>query len=105
MRFIWFSISIFGIPVILCTLFCRRKLGYITKIDTIAENKGMDEIIPKELSLKYDIHHKEWDSGYSLTQADMHYIMSKLIGKYQPYFILKAIMQIAAYSNSSLIIQ
>ena len=97
-RFIWFSISVFGIPLILCALFCKRKICYITKIETIAENKGMDEIIPTELSLKYDIHHKEWDSGYSLTQADIHYIMSKLIGKYQPYFILKAIMQIAAYS-------
>ena len=39
-RFIWFSISVFGIPLILCALFCKRKSCYITKIETIAENKG-----------------------------------------------------------------
>jgi hypothetical protein len=31
-RFIWFSISVFGIPIMLCALFCKRKMCYITKI-------------------------------------------------------------------------
>lgn len=98
-RTFWFLISIFTIPVMLCFLLWKGyKARFIVKVGTIAEDKGMNEIIPQELSLKYEIHHKEWNSGYLLIKSDLFYIFTKLIGKYQPFFIFKAIMQIAAYS-------
>lgn len=98
-RTMWFIISVFGIPLVLVILLWKgRKVSLISKVDSIAEDKGMNEIIPEILLAKYDIHHKEWNSGLSLKQSDLKYISSNLFWRYQPYFVLKAIMQIAAYS-------
>lgn len=98
-RSIWFFISCFAIPAVMVVLLWKgRKTKFISHVDTIAEDKGMNEIIPIELSSKYTISHKEWNSGASLSVEDLRYIGSRYFRVYQPYFIFKAIMQIAAYS-------
>ena len=98
-RFIWLVTSCFAIPVVMAILLWKgRKTKFMSHVDIIAEDKGMDEIIPTELSSKYDIGHKEWNSGSSLSVTDLKYICSRYFSRYQPYFVFKAIMQIAAYS-------
>ena len=99
-RSIWFFISCFAIPVVMVILLWKgRKTKFMSRVDTIAEDKGMNEIIPTELSSKYAISHKEWNSGVSLSVEDLRYIGSRYFRVYQPYFVFKAIMQIAAYST------
>lgn len=99
-RTFWFLASCFAIPVVVgLYLWKGRKCGFVRKVATIAEDKGMNEIIPDELTEKYDIGYKEWNSGACLTKEDLKYICSCYLHLYQPYFVFKAIMQVAAYSS------
>lgn len=96
----WFVVSIIAIPaIILLFLWKGRSSSFEKKVDTIAEDKGMNEIIPEELSRKYNISNKEWNSGAALSIKDLKYICTHYCKFYQPYFVLKAIMQIALYSE------
>lgn len=98
-RSLWFLISIVAIPTVLIAYWVKgRKQRFEYKVDTIAEDKGMDEIIPTELTQKYEIHHKEWNAGSGLSSSDIKYIFANVYGCRQPYFVLKSIMQIASYS-------
>lgn len=98
-RLLWLVISIIIIPFLLPVLWIKgRNVVFNHNVDTIAEDKGMNEIIPLELSSKYDIHHEEWHAGTGLSTKDLRYIFSKVCGIRHPYFVLKSIMQIASYS-------
>lgn len=98
-RILWFIFSIISIPIVLVAYLAKgRKQQFDHKVATIAEDKGMDEIIPTELTQKYEIHHKEWNAGSGLSSSDIKYIITKVCGRRQPYFVLKSIMQIASYS-------
>lgn len=98
-KLLWFVLSVCAIPFVIVIFLCKRKYCILERcVETIAEDKGMDEIIPVELSQKYEISHKEWNAGSSLSLEDIKYLCSHYISTYQPYFVFKAIMQIAAYS-------
>lgn len=100
LKCLWFFISFFSIPVIIILYVWKNKgCRFERKVETIAEDKGMDEIIPVELSQKYNISHKEWNSGTSLSIYDIKYICFHYIRLFHPYFVLKAVIQIAAYSD------
>ena len=91
-KLLWLFLSICAIPLVLVIFLCKRKnCVFERKVETIAEDKGMDEIIPDELSQKYKISHKEWNSGSSLSFNDIKYICSYLFSLFHPYFILKAV--------------
>ena len=99
-KLLWLFLSICAIPFILVFYsYKRNNCVFERKVDSIAEDKGMNEIIPAELSQKYKISHKEWNSGVSLSFDDIKYICSHFIGSFHPYFVLKAIIQIGAYSD------
>ena len=98
-RVLWFFVSIIALPAVFVAYLAKgRKLQFEYKVATIAEDKGMNEIIPAVLTQKYEIHHKEWNAGSGLSSSDIKYIMTKVCGCRQPYFVLKSIMQIASYS-------
>jgi len=66
--------------------------------ETIIEDKGMDETIPDSIKSNYSLDSSSWHSGLGLSKSDMNYILSHLIGWYDPYFILKSIVKLASYS-------
>ena len=98
-RMLWFFIAFFATPILILVFWAKGlRAKYEYKVDTIAENKGMNEVIPVELSQKYSISNKEWNAGKGLSTYDLRYIFSIARGLRQPYFVLKSIMQIASYS-------
>ena len=98
-RFLWWVVSVAAIPFLLIILYLRGlRVRPIKKIDTIAENRGMTEIIPLELSSKYDLEFGVWHSGVGLNGSDIHYIFRRIIGWRQPYFMMKSILRIASFS-------
>lgn len=98
-RTIWFVISFFAIPIVTVVFLWKgRKLKFESKVETIVEDKGMNEIIPEVLTHKYEIQHREWNASSGLSSSDIKYIIKKVCGWRQPYFVLKSIMQIASYS-------
>ncbi len=99
-RALMFSISIFAVPCLMLMMWLKgRKVKFESKAETIAEDKGMPEIIPVELSSKYELNYKAWNSGIGLTTADVTYIIKKIAWFRQPFYVLKVMMQIASYSN------
>lgn len=98
-KLLWFLIAIPAIPVFLLAFMIKgRKIKFERKVGTIAEDKGMNEIMPEILTEKYEIHHNEWNSGLGLALSDIQFVLTTICGWRHPYFVLKAIMQIAAYS-------
>lgn len=94
-----FIVSVIAIIPILCIYWYKGiRISFIKQVDTIAEDKGMNLIIPDELSSLYAISHKEWNAGACLSSSDIFYIFKKVMGLKQPYFILKTIIKIASYS-------
>ncbi|WP_234367729.1 hypothetical protein [Parabacteroides pacaensis] len=68
-------------------------------LDAIGECKGLEEIIPRELSDKYVIHNEVWFRGSHLSVADTYFLFL-LIKRHpgSPYFIFKMLIKIAHYS-------
>ncbi len=98
-RSLWWWVSLFSIPFALVALWIKgSSIHFVKEIDTIAEDKGMDEIIPAVLTDKYVISHEGWHTGMGLSSADVKYIFSRIIGWRQPYFIFKTMVLIAKYS-------
>lgn len=96
---LWFVVSVVSIPIAIMVFRMKGTLiDFERKIDTIAENKGMDEIIPDELRERYDINNSVWNCGAGLTNSDINYLFKHIIGWKQPYFMLKMILQVAKYS-------
>lgn len=99
LKMFWCMVSFVIVPVLLVVFWWKgRKVHFEYKVETIAEKKGMDEIIPQELSSKYLICREEWNAGFCFTNADVRYLFHKVFGWRRPYFILKAMMQIALFS-------
>lgn len=98
-RVLWCIVSLLVTPVAL-TLFWVKGMSvhFVRQIDTIGEDKGMDEIIPIELSDKYEINHNVWNAGVGLSNRDIQYILTRIWGWRQPYFVLKIVLLIAKYS-------
>ena len=96
---LWWCVSLIASPVALAVLWMKGcHIHFVKEIDTIAEDKGMDEIIPSALTDKYDLNHEGWHTGLGLSCKDVKYILSKIFGARQPYFIFKTIVLIAKYS-------
>lgn len=97
---IWWLVGVFVMPLAVAVLWLKGlKVHFVKHIDAIAENKNMDEIIPKALSDKYKINHDVWNSGAALSTDDIRYILSYICGWRQPYFILKMVLLIARCSS------
>lgn len=98
-RSLWWVVSLLASPVALAALWIKGQgIHFVKEIDTIAEDKGMDEIVPAALTNKYEINHEGWHTGVGLSSADVKYIFSRILGWRQPYFIFKMIVLIAKYS-------
>lgn len=98
-RLFWFFAAFFANPLLIFLFWSKGfKTKYEYKVDTIAEDKGMNEIIPEELSGKYVLTYKEWNAGFCLSSTDVHYILHNILDWHNPYFLFKSIMQIASYS-------
>ena len=98
-KFVWWIVSLFTAPIAVIILGIKGfTLHFEKQIDTIAEKKGMDEIIPTVLSGKYEINHEVWNAGAGLSVEDIKYIFKKIYGWRQPYFVLKMILLIAKFS-------
>lgn len=96
---LWWFIGLLATPIAIFVLYVKgRTFHFAEKIDTIAENKGMDEIIPAALYEKYAINHKCWNVGFGLSVDDVKYIVKHILGWRQPYFVLKIVLLIARYS-------
>lgn len=95
---VWWLVGLLTTPIAVLVLFVKgRSIHYVERIDTLAENKGMDEIIPAALYEKYEINHKCWNAGFGLSVNDVKYIVKHIIGWRQPYFVFKIVLLIAQY--------
>ena len=95
---IWWIVGLLATPIAVLILFGKgRSIHFEERIDTIAENKGMDEIIPAALYEKYEINHKFWNAGFGLSVNDVKYIVKQILGWRQPYFVFKIVLLIAQY--------
>lgn len=97
---LWFVISFFSIPILLILLYIKGKhVSFLCQEKTIAENKGMDEILPEVLTQSFTINHDKWNAGMSLSYYDILYFFTNIFGFRHPFFMLKCLMQIASYNN------
>lgn len=97
-KWIWWIVGLLATPIAVLILFGKgRSIHFEERIDTIAENKGMDEIIPAALYEKYEINHKFWNAGFGLSVNDVKYIVKQILGWRQPYFVFKIVLLIAQY--------
>lgn len=96
---VWWVVGLLATPIAILVLFIKgRSIHYVERNDTIAENKGMDEIIPAALYEKYEINHNCWNAGFGLSVNDVKYIVKHILGWRQPYFVFKIVLLIAKYS-------
>ena len=100
-RLLWDLISVFATPCVLVVfiikgIFCKFE----RKVDAVGENKGMEEIIPEQLSAEYVIDRASYNVDFVLTKQDLLYISQEILGWRRPYFVFKSIMKIANYSAS-----
>lgn len=96
---VWWIVGLLATPIAVLVLLVKgRSIHYVERIDTLAENKGMDEIIPAVLYEKYEINHKCWNAGFGLSVNDVKYIVKHILGWRQPYFVFKIVLLIAQYS-------
>lgn len=96
---VWWIVGLLATPIAVLVLFVKgRSIRCVEEINTIAENKGMDEIIPAVLYEKYEINHKCWNADFGLSVNDVKYIITHICGWHQPYFILKMVLLVAKYS-------
>jgi len=98
-KVLWFIVSVCAIPFAI-VIFMTKGLfvKFERQVDTIGENRGMPEIIPVELSQRYDINFDIWNAGTGLQYKDIRFLFCSIIGWKQPYFILKMILLLAKYS-------
>lgn len=77
----------------------NKKRKAVTNVDCIGAYEGLEEIIPKELSCKYNIDSSVWMKGTYISRFDIKYL-AKIMIKYplSPYFVLKLMIRIAQYS-------
>lgn len=98
-KVLWFVVSLMAIPIAVFVFRIKgTRINFDRKIDTIAEKKGMDEIIPIELRERYVINNTVWNSGAGLTNTDICYLCKHIFGWKQPYFMLKMVLLVAKYS-------
>lgn len=78
-----------------------KRIGVRKKnnIECIIEKKGVSEVVPDEVKIKYNPS-EDYIKGASLSFADLGFI-SKLIYRVplHPYFVIKAMMHVAKYSD------
>lgn len=98
-RIFWTIVSVLAYPLVSFVLFIKcSKVKYEYKVEAIAADHKMEEVIPLDLRNSYDIHHKEWNAGCALSKEDFKYIFKNIVGFRHPFFILKTTIQIASYS-------
>lgn len=98
-RWVWWSFAIVGIPIAMLIFWLKGLLIHFeTEVETMGEDKGMDEVIPEALSSQYSIDKVAWHAGAGLTSDDLSYIVRKLFGWHHPYYILKSILYITSFS-------
>lgn len=98
-RCIWWGVSIIALPIAILVFWIKGlSIRFIKEIETIAEKKGMDEILPNELTSKYNINHDVWFAGAGLANTDIKFILLHVIGWRQPYFMLKITLLISVFS-------
>lgn len=87
-------------PFIVVVNFIRGLLvRKATSVDAIGEFKGLEEVIPDEISEKYSIDNSLWFDGDALSISDLLFIV-KMIVRYplSSYFVLKCTVKISKYS-------
>lgn len=68
-------------------------------IDAIGDVKGMEEIIPKELSSKYIIDNDLWMEGSYLSNRDLLFLFKMFMRHpFSPYFFMKNMLKVSKYS-------
>lgn len=68
-------------------------------VEAAGEFKGLEEVLPHQLTKEYNINNDVWGDGSSLVLKDFSYIL-RLAWFRHPYFVQKSIMKIAMYSHS-----
>lgn len=86
--------------VVLFYLVKRCFVRNCLPVEVMIENKGMDEVVPSEVREKYNPESSFWKQGASLSIKDLGFL-SRLVfqAPHHPYFVLKALMNIVAYSD------
>ena len=88
------------VPVLFILVLNRLRVKFVKQKEAVGEFRGLEEVIPTELSKRYIIDNNVWDRQKSLGRGDFK-IIKKLVSKYPlyPYFTLKCILKIAFYSS------
>ena len=78
--------------------------GFFTKrgiiVESIIERKGMDEVVPPIVWERYHPDSTVWSDGASISFKDISFILRMAArAPLQPYFVLKAFMNIVFYSH------
>lgn len=91
---------LFIIPVWVYLIIKKYSVKESSTIESIGSFKGIEEVIPKEISIRYDINNDVFNAGYSLSLSDIIFII-KYYYKYllSPFFVLKCSLLIGSYST------
>ena len=98
-KVVWWPIALVATPIAMLVFWLKGFAVHFEKqVDTIGEDKNMDEIIPIELSSQYDINHEAWHAGAGLTGSDLWYVVCKVMGWRHPYFVMKSVLFLTPFS-------
>ena len=89
------------VPLIIL-LFLLKGLFVKKSVDVpvIIESKGMNEVVPLIVQEKYNPDDRFWHEAATLKVSDVPFLMKMIIrNPRHPYFVLKALMNIAYYSD------
>lgn len=91
---------LFFIPICLFFLLKRCFVREDTKIASIGSFKGIEEVIPEEVTRNYDINNDVFNAGYSLSLSDVCFIVHHYYKFFlSPFFVLKCTILIGSYSS------
>ena len=86
--------------VVILLLFKRCFVGKGNHIEAMIENKGMPEVVPAVVQEKYKPNYEYWGEGASMSFHDFVFLCRLILrAPLHPYFVLKAWMNIAYYSD------
>lgn len=93
--------SLVLLPFVIVVFFIKRifTIGTRETYNAIGEFKGLEEIIPTELTDRFSINNEVWFTGSNLSITDISFLFL-LIKKHpwSPYFIFKILFKVACYS-------
>lgn len=94
-------VAAFLVPFLVCFLLLRGvflKKG--EKVNSIIEDKGMVEVIPQIVIETYNPDNRYWHERASLSFRDLTFLCMMIArAPHHPYFVLKAMMNVAYYSD------